>query len=238
MAMTVLRDAVAGFSDLFFPTICYGCGNNVLAKNQLLCLRCLSSLPLTNFHLIDGNPVEKIFWGRMQVQRAASLLFFSKNSVVQSLLHELKYRGKKDVGYYCGRLMGDALKQSSLYSGVDIIVPLPLFKSKKRKRGYNQSELLAIGISEVINKPVVATAVERVVQTETQTKKNRVERWQNMNQGFLVTDAYSLNGKHILLVDDVVTTGATLEACGSALLSVPGSALSLFTFAYSSGKNF
>ena len=230
-------EIVKAFSHLFFPDICYGCGSDLVKSNQILCLRCLHQLPYTRFEQQPANPVEKIFWGRIPIQNAASLFYFTKDSIVERLLHQLKYGGKKEVGIYCGRLMGHAIKQSGLFNEIDALVPLPLFKTKEHKRGYNQSNLLCEGIAEITGMPVWKEVIERSAATETQTHKNRVERWENIRERFSLKDTGSLTGKHVLLIDDVITTGATLEACGTELLKADQVKVSILTLAYSSSKN-
>jgi len=235
--MKSASNILKAFSGLFFPNTCYACGSDLLGKHQLLCLRCLHQLPYTEFEKLPGNPVEKIFWGRLVIQNAGSLIYFTKGSAIEKLLHQLKYRGKKDVGFYCGRLMGEAMKMSNRFKGIDGLIPLPLFRKKERQRGFNQARLLCEGISEVSQVPTVLNAVERLEATETQTHKNRVERWLNMQHRFNVPNESLMTDKHVLLVDDVITTGATLESCGEEMLRVPGLRLSIFTLAYSSSKN-
>jgi len=225
---------VRAFTSLFFPELCYGCGSDLVNTGQLLCLRCQTDLPFTNFINKKENPVAKIFWGRMEIDWAASLVYFSKQNTVAHLLHQLKYRNKKEVGDYCGRLIGRAMIENELHHDIDAIVPLPLFKKKERIRGYNQATLICNGIASIIKKPVLENVVSRNSFTETQTRKSRVERWQNMQDRFVVEDHEQITGKHLLLVDDVITTGATLEACGSALLEGKDCRISIFTFAYSS----
>jgi ComF family protein len=222
-------------TQLFFPHTCYGCGSDLVSDKQFLCLRCLHQLPYTNFQFHAGNPVEKIFWGRLPVQNAAAIFYLTKNSVLERLLYQLKYRGKKEVGGHCGKLAGQAIQQSP-FINVDALVPLPLFPKKERMRGYNQSAMLCNGIAEVINKPVWQNAIERITTTETQTHKNRIERWQNMEGRFRVKDAANLSGKHVLLVDDVITTGATLEACGHELIEA-GASLSILTLGYAASRS-
>jgi len=225
------------FSNLFFPQICYSCGSDLVSAEQLLCLRCLYQLPYTKFEIIAGNPVEKIFWGRIPVQHAASIFYFTKDSIVERLLYQLKYRGRKEVGLYCGHLMGQALKRTDFFGEIDLIIPLPLFRKKEHQRGFNQAALIGEGLSEILSVPVSTELVERVEATETQTHKNRVERWQNMQGRFLLKDRSAIENKHVLVVDDVVTTGATLESCGLELLKASNLRLSVLTLAYSSSKN-
>jgi ComF family protein len=224
------------FSNLFFPEFCYSCGSDLVGPEQLLCLRCLHQLPYTQFEKIPGNPVEKIFWGRIPIQFASSLFYFTKGSIIERLLYQLKYRSKKEVGLYCGRLMGNALRTSHVLGEVDLIVPLPLFKRKEHKRGFNQAKLICDGISETLSIPVSTEIVERVEATETQTHKNRVERWQNMQGRFRINNPSGIKNKHLMLVDDVITTGATLESCAQELLKA-NARLSIYTLAYSASKN-
>lgn len=177
-----------------------------------------------------NNPLEKRFWGRLSLTSAMSELYFSKDSIVQNIIHEFKYRGNKKAGHYFGNLIGRSLLNSNRFN-IDLIVPLPLFIRKEKMRGFNQAEILCNGIAEIINKPIVTQNVTRKIFTESQTKKHRIERWQNVKGIFYVNDPKSLEDKHILLVDDVITTGATLEACGTEILKVTGTKLSVVTLA-------
>lgn len=175
-----------------------------------------------------------MFAGRLQVEKATAWLFFSKNGITQGLIHELKYRGNQDVGVAIGKMMAERLKEADWWIGIDVLIPLPLNRKKWIKRGYNQSEVLCRGISAVTGIPVEEVAVIRSVYTETQTRKSRVQRWRNVAEVFDLLDFTHLQGKHALLVDDVVTTGATLDACGQVLLRVPGLRLSVLTLAVAS----
>ncbi len=214
---------------LFFPHVCAGCGSDIISNDHLLCLHCLTALPATSFFTQPGNPVEMTFYGRLPVRSAAAGYFFTKDSLLETLIYQLKYRGNRDIGVYLGRLLGTFLANSPRFSDVDIMIPLPLNPRRQKKRGYNQATALCTGISKLWDKPVFENLVVRKVNTETQTRKGRVLRWQNMDGVFNVLDPRSLQNKHILLVDDVVTTGASLEACGSEILKVPGTSLSLAT---------
>ncbi len=214
---------------LFFPHHCEGCGSDVVKDSQLLCLQCHAKLPETGFFKLPGNPVEKNFYGRMHIEAGGAAYYFTKDSLMSHLITELKYHGKKEIGEYLGRMTGQHLKQADRFYSVDCIVPLPLNPKKQQKRGYNQAVAIAEGLSTIIEKPVVHTAVERKLFTETQTKEDRVHRWQTMQEVFAVKDPSMLENKHVLLVDDIVTTGATLEACGAEMLKVPGLKLSIAT---------
>lgn len=231
--MFLLNEIKDSLLHLAFPHVCECCGTDNLQAEHLLCLRCLSSLPTTNFHLHANNPVEKIFWGRIAVTCATAQYYFTKESMIQHLMHQFKYKGNKEVGIYLGKLMGWAIAESNRFSTVDALIPLPLHKSKEHKRGYNQAVLLCEGISTILNKPVLKNIVTRPEKTETQTRKSRIQRWQNMKGKFELTDASAIESKHLLLVDDVVTTGATLEACGREILKAKNVQLSLATLCFS-----
>lgn len=219
---------------LLFPHICESCGTDVVQHDHFLCLRCHASLPKTEFHLFPNNPIENIFRGRLPVSNATAQYYFSKHSGMQHLMHQLKYRGNKELGIYLGRLMGHALLETNRFDSVDALLPLPLFPDKEKKRGYNQATVLCEGMAEVLEKPVIRDAVIRTAHTDSQTKKNRIQRWQNMEGRFELVKPEAIAGKHVLLVDDVVTTGATLEACGAELLEAEDVQLSLATLCYSS----
>ncbi len=227
-----LKEWANDFLHLIFPHTCTGCGSDILNEEQQLCLHCHADMPSTHFFNQPGNPVEKNFYGRLPLRNAAAGYFFTKESLLQHLIIQLKYRGNKQIGVYLGQLLGKAIMQSERFNNVDVLVPLPLNPRRLQRRGYNQATELCNGISQSWNRPVLDDVVVRKVYTETQTHMGRINRWQNMDGVFEVTDTNTLSGKHILLVDDVVTTGATLEACGSEILKVPGTTLSIATLAY------
>jgi len=231
--MLLLKEIKESLLHLAFPHVCETCGTDNLQADHLLCLQCLSSLPETNFHLHSNNPVEKIFWGRMQVTSATAQYYFTKESLIQHLMHQFKYKGNKDVGIYLGKLIGYALLESNRFSTIEALIPLPLHKLKEHKRGYNQAAVLCEGIATVLNKPLLKDIVIRTEQTETQTKKARIQRWQNMEGKFELIKPEAIKGEHVLLVDDVVTTGATLEACGQELLKAENVQLSIATLCFS-----
>jgi ComF family protein len=216
---------------VLFPHICAGCGNELFYDNTFLCLKCIDALPETNFENFTGNPVEKKFWGRLDLVNASAQYYFGSESLVKHLMHEFKYRGNKNLGLQLGRLMGNALNRSGRFH-IDAMVPLPLFASKQKRRGFNQSTILCEGIAEHLDVPVLEDIIIRSRHTETQTRKGRVERWLNMEGKFVLANEGAIQDKHILLVDDVVTTGATLEACGIELLKATGVSLSIATLCY------
>ena len=221
------------FFHLLYPHNCIGCGSDVISDENFLCLKCINDLPYTHYESHAGNPVEKKFWGRLALASGMSEFYFSHDSIVQNMIYELKYGGNKKAGFYFGNLIGKSLQKSTRFD-VDVIVPLPLFERKEKMRGYNQSEIICNGIAEIIEKPVIKNNVIRKVFTETQTKKHRLERWKNVENIFFVSRPWELEGKHILLVDDVITTGATIEACGSEILKIKEAKLSIASFAIAS----
>ncbi len=176
-----------------------------------------------------------MFTGRLPLLHATAQYYFTKESGLQHLLHQMKYKGARELCVYMGRLMAQQLAQSPWINEIDALVPLPLFAQRERQRGYNQSALLCQGITEVLQKPLLKDVVVRSTATESQTRKNRVQRWQNMEGRFSLTDASKTEGKHLLLIDDVVTTGATLESCGRALLQSENTQLSIATLCFSAG---
>jgi ComF family protein len=188
-------------------------------------------MPTTGYQPGIENPVSQLFWGRVNIEGACSYFHFRKLSKYQHLLHQLKYNGRKDVGVELGRQFGYIIGKSLHEQKVSVIIPVPLHPKRERKRGYNQSTMIAEGISVATNIPVDETSVRRVVSTTTQTKKTRLERWQNVENIFDITNGQLLSNKHILLIDDVVTTGATLEACAQALLRIDGVKVSIATLA-------
>ena len=229
--MTAIRSVFDDLVALLYPNLCLACSENPPIRKEVICLSCQLQLPKTNFHLEKENPFMERFWGRMPLESGAALYYFVKGGRIQELLHQLKYEGKQEIGLKLGELYGRQLLESPFFKTVDVIVPVPLHPRKERLRGYNQAALFAQGIAETMQKPWLKNGLVRNVFTETQTQKSRAERLENVSEVFAVSDAKKLQGKHILLVDDVMTTGATLEACGAKLLAMPGTKLSLATIA-------
>ncbi|WP_455667913.1 ComF family protein [Phocaeicola sp.] len=217
--------------ELFFPRCCLICGNRLSHGEKMLCLNCLSGLPRTGFHLQKDNPVECNFWGKFPVERATSYLYYAKGGDVRQLLYELKYHNNKEVGEIMGRTMAAELMPSHFFEGIDLIIPVPLHRRRERQRGYNQSGCLAQGISAVTGIPVHPGIMVRSRYTETQTHKGQYERWENVQDLFVCSFPEQLENKHVLLVDDVLTTGATIVSCADALRAVPGLRISVLTLA-------
>ncbi|MCK4879602.1 MAG: ComF family protein [Bacteroidales bacterium] len=210
---------IIDFLMLFFPSNCLVCGKRLHSPRAILCFECEMKMPKTGFGDRGDNPVSKIFWGRVPVRVGTSLFRFEKGSAYQTLLHDLKYRGNRRAGLYLGRMLGQELKHTS-FSDCDLMVPVPLHHKRMKKRGYNQSEIIARGASEITGIPVAAHLIERKGHSQSQTSMNRQERFENMATAFTLCDgSLDLNDKKILIIDDVVTTGATLEACSQVLFS-------------------
>jgi len=222
---------LADFVSLLFPELCQACKANLVAGEELICTECRYNLPFTNFHFKPDNMVAQQFWGKINAEAAYALCYFVKGGKLQHLMHQFKYKGVKKIGNLLGNIAGDQLAQNAVFKTADIIIAVPLHKSRQRKRGYNQSMCFAEGIAEKLHIPVSENNLVRVRATETQTHRSRFSRFQNMQEVFMVRDPEKLKNKHVLLVDDVVTTGSTLEACGAELLKIEGLKLSIATIA-------
>lgn len=222
-----------GFLSLAYPNICNGCDNALRNNEEILCPRCIVNLPRTGFELSEENPAFHSFWGRVSVDYAASMFYYRKGELIQKLIHLLKYRGRRDIGLFLGRLTGRLIKDSPFFKKPDFIVPVPLHPRKLRARGYNQSDILAKGISEEINVSVLNNMLVRDIYNPTQTRKTRFERWGNVSGIFSVVNPESFENINILLVDDVITTGSTLEACCQALSQIKGVTICVVTVGYS-----
>lgn len=211
---------LGALSNIIFPNLCVGCNGVLLKAENQLCTFCIDHFPETGFHLVSGNDLEKTFWGRVRLERAFSFLIFRKKGIVQTLLHELKYANNPELGILLGRLYASKLKQAGIT--FDAVVAIPLHASKQKLRGYNQSDCFAQGLSEVFNCAHLTSSVKRNRSTETQTRKDRIQRWDNVDTVFEVVEPEGIKDKKILLVDDVITTGATIEACAQSILKHTG----------------
>jgi ComF family protein len=219
---------------LLYPHLCIGCGSDLLESQETICLHCNNELPKTDFASLENNPIEKILLGRLPIEAAHSEYYFSKGQIIQYLIHALKYQGNKTVGQYLGAQIGNTLMQSNRFQDIDLILPLPMFASKEYKRGYNQATIIAQGIAAQMNKTCQSDLLYRTHATQTQTTKDRSTRWANVRKSFGIKNPHSLEGKNILLVDDVITTGATLEACGQLIVDLPKTKLYIATAAFAS----
>jgi len=206
------------FINLLYPNLCLICGESLIKNEEQLCSKCLYQIPKTNYHLIKNNPIEKRFWGKVPVVQATSFFFFQKGSPFQKLLHQLKYHGNKELGEILGKYAAADLILTDYFSAVDMIVPVPLHPKKYNQRGYNQSEWIGKGLSAILQKPQIIDNLVRIKESTTQTKKSVYERYENTEGIFSVKDKNSFSNSHILLIDDVLTTGATMSAASQLLI--------------------
>ncbi len=224
-----LTSVLLDFVHLLYPTNCLLCGESLVKSEKHICISCLHKLPYADFYFEEDNYIEKRFWGKVQIANASALLVFEKGNSVQKLIHQLKYKGQKELGAYLGRLMALDFKDS--LDGVDYIFPVPMHKRKRKQRGYNQSECLAEGIASILNTSIDSECLIRVNEKDTQTRKSVYDRWQNMSGVFDLMNCERFAGKHILLVDDVLTTGSTFEACIIALQKTKNIEISVLALA-------
>lgn len=217
--------------DLLFPRLCNSCETALLSSETVLCTGCLHTLPILQNHLQPDNETEKIFYGRIPIENATSLLLFEKKGITQKLIHNLKYKGDQEIGSFLGKWLGEELKNSKGYEKITAVIPVPLHKNKLKKRGYNQVEKFGREIAGALQVPYIDQVLLKKSASGTQTVKKRLARWGSIGETFVVEEPDSLVGAHILLVDDLVTTGATLEACSEKLLQIPGIKISIATMA-------
>ena len=230
--MGKLKQGVSDILELLFPSLCITCGERLITQEKHVCFQCWNDLPVTNFQNDPSNKVAQLFWGRVQLENATSFFSYRKGSRYQQLIHFIKYKGLKELGFETGRRFGFVLAESEIFSSVDIIVPVPLHPKKEKSRGYNQCLWIARGMAESMKKELVSDNLFRQVHTGTQTRKNRFERWKNVEGIFGLHKPDVFAGKHVLLVDDVVTTGSTLEACAYHILQVDNTKVSIATLAF------
>jgi ComF family protein len=231
--MNYLYDLLDDFISLLFPRLCYGCGNHLMRNESLICTECYVVIPHTNYHLNKENPVIQLFWGRCLIQKAAAFSFYNKGSRIRRLIHNLKYKGIQEIGFELGRMYALSMKDSEFCKDIDLIVPVPLHPLKLRRRGFNQSHLISRGLSDVTGIPVDSESLLRISVTATQTTRSRYDRWTNVEGVFSISDPGKIAGKHILLVDDVITTGSTIESCADELLKIDGVKVSVVALAFS-----
>ena len=202
---------------LFFPKLCHAC-NTVLKDNEIdICVGCRHELPVTNYHFERPEIVKKIFYGRVQLEDATALFYFHKKGRVQQLLHHLKYQGDEDIGRVFGNWLGAELQESPYYESIDVVIPVPIHLKKLKQRGYNQATLFAQQIAKVLNVPYVDDVLLKSVNTKSQVFQSREARFQSVSHSFYAQNLNTVDNKHILLVDDIITTGATIEACALVL---------------------
>ncbi len=217
--MALIKDILHGLLDLFFPQKCVHCRRPLAPGEQFVCTDCAIDIPFTYFNDPSDNPITKKFWGRLPLKYGFSYMYFVKNGIAQSILHELKYKGNKEIGIFFGQAMAARMQETGFPDDFDVIIPVPLHPKKQQIRGYNQAEILAREISTAFQKTVITNAVIRTRFNPTQTKMDRIHRWENVENLFSVVRPEKLKGKHILLVDDVLTTGSTLEALADSIIT-------------------
>lgn len=220
------------FASLVFPPCCLCCSTILAPQEKTICSVCEMELPHTHFELIPDNPIEKIFWGRIPIKAASAGFYFSKEGRIQQLMHALKYNDQLEAGILLGKKLGRLLKRSPRFQHITCIIPVPLHQKKLRKRGFNQCSFIAKGIQATTNWKIDETSLLRVSYNESQTKKTRWARWKNVSTIFQLHTKANLSNEHILLIDDVITTGSTLEACSIELLKGNPASVSIATTAY------
>lgn len=230
MRKTITR-ACQDIVGLIYPNLCMACERKVPPRKQMVCVSCRVKLLPTNYHLNKENPFTERFWGRIPIEAGAAMFPFVQGGKTQHLIHQLKYNKKFSIGVELGKWYGHQLKKSPFFQKIDIIIPVPLHPEKEYKRGYNQADAIAIGLAETMQLPWSKKVLKRGVFSDSQTTKSRMARFENVMKAFYVNLANPIRHKHVLLVDDVLTTGATLEACATKLLAVDNTKVSLATIA-------
>lgn len=231
--MNKVQTYLYDFFSLFYPRLCYACQKALLKEETLICSFCEYQLPQTFFYKERDNAMSRIFWGRVEIETATALLYFQKGSMVQRLVHQFKYKGRQEVGRYLGKLLGIQLHGHPLWEPVTMIIPVPLHEKRQQERGFNQSEVFGQGLARALKKPLVVDNLVRVAKTTTQTRKTRFKRWENVETVFQVNDPEAFRSQNILLIDDVITTGSTLEACAQKLSEIKGVRIWVATLAMS-----
>lgn len=216
---------------LFFPKVCLACSNVLTDNEEFVCTNCRHALPVTNIHFDESDEVEKVLYGRVKLENATALLRFQKKGIVQQLIHNLKYKGHQEVGQFLGSWLGEELKTIEDYKTIDAVIPVPLHKNKLKKRGFNQVEKFGKQIAESLDVEYVDTVLIKITNTHSQVKKSRLARWNSTDEIFSIQNLDKIQDKHILLVDDLITTGATIEACANQLLKGNNIKISVVTMA-------
>jgi len=230
--MSLLQIYGRDFINFLFPLECVACKKSLVVGEEYFCINCYLELPKTQYHLYIDNPVLRSFTGRFPLEKGAAWLQFQKGGVIQAAMHAIKYQNRPKLGAFLGTKAASEWQDSDFFRDIDLIVPVPLHWRKRMKRGYNQASHIAQGLSEVLNIPVDESFLYRAQYRNSQTRENRFKRWSNVNSVFALKAHLAVTDKHILLVDDVLTTGATLEACLRVMAEMHGCKFSVFTLAH------
>ena len=229
--MSSLKQHIGYLIDLFYPRICLICGRALQSHEKHLCMYCIQNIPRTQFHShSEDNIMEHLFRGKVQIEKAVAFFYFSHHGDYRHLIHQIKYRGEKECARYLGEIYARELG-AEFFTDIDLLVPVPLHPKRLRKRGYNQSEWIAMGISDFTGKDIDRYLIHRCGTSETQTNKGIYKRWENTQNIFTLGNTSEAEGKHLLLIDDVVTTGATLLSCANTLSNIKNIKISLLTLA-------
>lgn len=227
----IMKETLNGLVDLTWPKLCLLCGNPLINGEKHLCINCLYNLPQTNMEDLTNNHSTERLSGRFTFEKAYATYKYEKDSKIQKLLEWIKYRGEKELAIYLGQLCTQKMLELGLFEHIDYMIPVPLHSKKLHKRGYNQSEMLAKGLNHSLNIPILTDTLIRIKNQQSQTSKNLWDRWKNTQTSFQLSKTNQIEGKHLLLIDDVLTSGSTLEACAKVLLSVPNVKISIYTLA-------
>lgn len=225
--MRIFKD----INHIFFPNICMCCENVLTNNEKTICTYCLHELPLTNYTLTNSDVVLKIFYGRIALVKATALFYYHKKGIVQNLIHNLKYRNQQNIGNFIGDWLGTEMKESNQFVNIDYIVPIPLHKNRLKERGYNQVTMFGETLAKILEVPYIENVIIRKSANNTQTHKGRFDRWKNTTELFYITDLSFFENKHILLIDDIITTGATIESCYNELEKINNCRISVAVMA-------
>lgn len=253
---SLIKRYLEGFLDVILPRTCIVCGRQLVPKENICCTMCTINMPLTNYKACQGNPLERIFWGKIPIVKANAYMHYYPGTLYAQIIRKLKYKNRTNIGIYLGRLTATDLKQTDFFEDIDYIIPIPLAKSRQFSRGYNQSEIIAKGIKQITNIPIDTKSIIRKKANKKQAQTQKINRYENVKDIFKLripctneegnpdpikmlsptkrtdkTTNHPLENKHILLVDDVTTTGATLLSCGKVLANIPGIRISILCVA-------
>ena len=226
-----LAKIINEINNILLPRVCFGCNTQLFRGESILCAVCRHDVPLTDHNYLEENVVDRIFYGRIPIKKAASFTFFSKNGLIKNLLHWLKYKNQEQIGGFLGDWCGAQLKNDLGLDNIEVVIPVPLHPKKLKKRGYNQVALFAQKIAENIQAEYRDDVLLKVINTKTQTKKDRQLRWETSKEAFVLNPKAEINFRHVLLVDDVITTGATIEICSRTLLELHDLEISVLSMA-------